>query len=288
MNTRAIILPQALLLGCCLSLTVGCHRKINEAAQQAQEVAKTADDRVSQLEKELADLKAGKNDPQTADRETVEHVSKSHQKALERQIAEAKQHAAEKHQEAAVVAAAPPPPKEAPKPIVLEVPASTKLEVKLAKDLATDKEQPGDAWEGTLAAPISVNGQVVWPAGTPVHGVITQSTAAGRLSSGQGGLGIKLTVVGHNDVDSGVYLVTGTKRGERNAKFIGGTAALGALVGMLTDRKNQGDHALGGAAIGAAAGTALAAGTADTIIRIPADQPMAFTLTAPERVILKP
>lgn len=288
MSTRVILAPPAVLLGLALALSVGCHRKANPAAQQAQQDAKAADDRVSQLEKELADLKAAKNAPATADRETVEHVSKSHQKALERQIAEAKEHAAEKHQEAAAVAAAPPPPVEAPKPIVLEVPAATKLEVKLARDLATDKDQPGDTWEGTLAAPVSVNGQVAWPAGTAVHGVITQSTAAGRLSSGQGGLGIKLTVVGRNDVESGVYLVSGTKRGERNAKFIGGTAALGALVGILTDRKNQGDHALGGAAIGAAAGTALAAGTADTVIRIPAGQPVAFTLTAPERVTLKP
>jgi hypothetical protein len=170
----------------------------------------------------------------------------------------------------------------------VEVPAGTKLEVKLARELATDKDQPGGTWEGTLAADLTVNGKLIWPAGTPVHGVVTQSVAAGRLSSGNGGLGIRLTEVGKNDVDTGVYLVSGDARGARNAKIIGGGAALGALIGALSDRKNKGDHALGGAAIGAAAGTAVAAGTADTVIKMPVDKTVEFSLTAPEKVTVKP
>ena len=70
-------------------------------------------------------------------------------------------------------------------------------------------------------------------------------------------------------------------------RLLGGAAALGALVGILTDKHNKGDHALGGAAIGAAAGTAVAAGTADTVIRMPAAKAVGFTLSAPERVTLR-
>jgi hypothetical protein len=106
----------------------------------------------------------------------------------------------------------------------------------LAGDLATDQVQAGDAWEGTLASDVDVNGKVVWPKGTPVKGVVAQSLAAGRLQSGQGGLGIRLTTVGANDVEAGTFVVTGGARGERNAKFIGGTAALGALVGILSGK----------------------------------------------------
>ena len=81
--------------------------------------------------------------------------------------------------------------------------------------------------------------------------------------------------------------VVGDAMGKRDAKFIGGTAALGALVGLLTDKNHQGNHALGGAAAGAAAGTALAAGTADTVIRIPAAHTVTFSLTMPEPVHLR-
>ncbi len=183
--------------------------------------------------------------------------------------------------------AAPPAAAAAPKTATLTVPAKTRLSVALAHDLATDKQKPGDTWQGTLVHEVTVGGQVAWPKGTPVKGVVTQSDPAGRLKGGQGGLGIRLSAVGGNDVAADTYLVAGDKRGGRDAKFIGGTAALGALVGILTSRGHQADHALGGAAIGAAAGTGAAAATADTVIRIPATKVVAFTLERPEKVVLR-
>jgi hypothetical protein len=263
---------------------LACDRKPSPEAVAAQDAAKAADARVAALEQELANVKSGKH---TKGHPDHEQLSRSEQKALERQLADAKAHASEKKKEALDLSKAP-AAASAPKLVTVDVPTGTKLEVKLAKDLSTETVQPGDAWEGTLADSIVVGNHTVWAAGTAVHGVVSQSAAAGRLSAGQGGLGIRLTSVGHEDVDTGTYVVVGTARGERNAKFIGGTAALGALVGVLSDKKNQGDHALGGAAIGAAAGTALAAGTADTVIRIPAAKPVTFSLTAPERITLKP
>ena len=96
-----------------------------------------------------------------------------------------------------------------------------------------------------------------------------------------------MTEIGTEGVDTDTHVVVGEKTGARNAKYIGGGAALGALVGMLSDKNNKGDHALGGAAIGAAAGTAAAAATADTVIKISAAAPLAFTLAGEERVMLK-
>lgn len=280
--TRGSLILASMMAGLLLAPQIACNRKLSEAAVQAQADAKAADDRVAQLEKELADVKAGKQGA-SGDPETVEHVSKSQQKALDRRLADARRAAAAAHQEADALAANP----AAPKPVTVEVPAGTPLKVTLARDLATDKDQAGDGWEGTLAEDVAVGGKVAWPAGTPVKGVVAQSTSAGRLKSGQGGLGIRLSQVGRNDVEAGTYVVTGGKRGERNAEFIGGGAALGALVGILSGGRHQADHALGGAVIGAAAGTGLAAGTADTVIRIPASKPISFSLTAPERVTLK-
>lgn len=283
-------IPTALFGALLLLGATACEKKLSPEAQQALDSAKNSDARVAALEKELAELKGSKpGDPD------AEEVSKGHVKAIEKQLAEAKKSAETKKKAAQELAAKPAPsetpkeaPKPAPKPVVLELPAGTKLDVKLAKELSTATVQAGDSWEGTLASEVVVNGRVAWPQGTEVRGVVSQSTPAGRLSSGNGGLGIKLTFVGTQDVDSGIYLVSGTPRGERNAKYIGGAAALGALVGILSDKKNKGDHALGGAAVGAAAGTAVAAATADTVIKMPSDKPVAFVLSAPTSVTLKP
>ncbi len=275
------LIPHAVFAALLVLGTLACGKKLSPEAQQAQDSAKNADTKVAALEKELAELKVAK----TGDADT-EHVSKSQIKAVEKQLQDAKRQA-EVKKKAAQELAAQPVTREAPKAVVVEVPAGTKLEVKLAKDLSTETVQAGDAWEGRLATDVMADGKVAWPMGLEVRGVVSQSTPAGRLSSGNGGLGIKLTFVGSYDVESGLHVVTGTPRGERNAKYIGGGAALGALVGILTDKHNKGDHALGGAAIGAAAGTAVAAGTADTVIRIPAGKAVTFTLSAPERVTLR-
>jgi ElaB/YqjD/DUF883 family membrane-anchored ribosome-binding protein len=266
-----------------LLLVLACNQK-SPAALQAEEAAKAAEAKVTQLEQQLADAKSGKVTGEDAD--TVRTLTKSQIKALERQVADAKRRAATSKQEAVTLAAAP-AVKEAPKPVVVEVPVGTKLEVTLARELSTEKDQAGDPWEGTLAADVMQDGKLVWSAGSSARGVVTQSAAAGRLSNGKGALAIKLTEVAGVGLDTDTHVVVATARGERNAKYIGGGAALGALIGILSDKHNKNDHALGGAAIGAAAGTAVAAGTADTIIRIPASQPVSFSLIAPERVTLR-
>ena len=274
------------LLVSALFLSTACDKKLSPEAQTAQDAAKAADSKVALLEKELADAKAARNAPKDAHPEDVHHLSKAQERALERQLADAKRRAASKKQEALQLAQQP-APKEAPKPTIVDVPTGTKLTVRLVKELATDKQQAGDAWEGTLAEDVMAGGQLVWPAGKPVRGVITQSTPAGRLSSGNGGLAIKLTEVGDLGVDTDTHVVVGSARGERNAKMIGGGAALGALIGILSDKHHQADHALGGAALGAAAGTGVAAATADTVIRIKPEAPVIFSLTAPEKVVIK-
>lgn len=265
----------ALLLG-----GLGCGSRLGEEAQKAREVAKAADARVAALEKELQELKAAKVQ---GDPELAKHVSASQAKALERQLEDARKSASDKLQSAKALASGDKP---AARTQLVEVPAGAKLRVKLARELTTEDARAGDRWEGVLVDPVTVGGKKAWEAGTPVKGVVTESAPAGRLSSGQGGLGIRLTRVGANDVDAGTYMVVASKRGGRNAKFIGGGAALGALVGLLSDREHQGDHALGGAVIGAAAGTAAAAASADTAIRIPTTSPIGFSLKAPEKVLV--
>jgi len=275
---KHVPLALAALLG--LTLTTACDRK-SEAQIQAEAAAKATEDKVAALEKQLAEakgLKAGEGE----DAEAREHLSKGQVKALERQIADAKKRAEAQKKAAAELAKAP-----AVKTEVVEVPVGTAISVKLAGDLATDKVQAGDAFDATLSAPVVVNGKTVWPAGAAVRGVVTQSVAAGRLASGKGVLAVKLTEVAGEGIETETFAVQGAATGERNAKFIGGGAALGALAGLLSDKKHQGDHALGGAAIGAAVGTAAAAATANTVIKIEAASPVSFKLAAAEKITIK-
>ncbi|MBS1785431.1 MAG: hypothetical protein JST24_08385 [Acidobacteria bacterium] len=278
MKVRTLTLPAALsfvLVG-----AIGCNRE-SEAAKMADQAAQQEQSRVAELQQELADAKAGKA-VGSDDTDTNKTLQANHIKSLEKQLSDAKKREVAAKKEATQLAAA-----KDVKAVSVTVPTDTAFSVKLAEGLATDKQQAGDGWSGTLSAPVVVNGTTVWAAGTPVKGVVSQSVPAGRLSSGKGVLAIKVTDIGDSGVDSDTHAVTGDPRGARNAKFIGGGAALGALVGILSDKNNKNDHALGGAAIGAAAGTAVAAGTADTIIKIDAAQPLAFHLAAPETVVVK-
>lgn len=287
---KTAVLPLILLAA------FGCDRKLDEAQLrakiQAEEAAKAADARVAKLEQELADLKTGKSDPKDHDKDALEQAKADHRKALERQIAEQKKKAEAKKEEAVKladpkIAAATPAAAPAPASHIVEVPAGTPVAVTLETAVSTETAKAGDLWRGTLAESVAVGGQVVWAAGVPVSGVVSQSVPAGRLASGKGVLGLKLTEIGTSDVEGGTYVVSGDARGERNAKIIGGGAALGALVGLLSDSKNKQDHALGGAVIGAAAGTAAAAATAKTAIVIPAGKPVSFSLQAAEKVTVK-
>ena len=285
MNTRnagPIAILSILVLG-----GIACEKKPSQEAVVAQDATKAADERVARLEQQLAELKAGKHTPKEGDKQTLDTISRNEQKAIERQLQSARIKAETRKREAEQLAAAPTPKEKPPLAVMLEVPSGTPIEVRLDQDLGTDKQQAGDSWAGTLARDVMVGGAAAWRAGTPVHGVVSQSAPLGRLANGKGGLAIRLTEVGSNDVDADTHLVVGDKRGERNAKIIGGGAALGALIGILTDKQNQGDHALGGAAIGAAAGTAAAAASADTVVRIKAATPVVFTLSKPERVTIK-
>lgn len=282
MSLSRFRVPAVLLLALGLAFSVACNRK-SAAALQAEQDAKDAQAKVAQLEQQLASAQAAKSQQGG---EAAKVLSRNHVKALQREVADAKKRAQAAQQQAVQLESAPAAPA-VPGPVVVEVPSGTRLEVSLARELSTDKDQAGDAWDGSLASDVLVNGQLVWSAGTRVRGVVTQSVPAGRLSSGKGALGIKVTEVGGVGVDTDSHVMVGEARGTRNAKIIGGGAALGALIGILSDHNHKNDHALGGAAIGAAAGTALAAGTADTVIRIPATAPLAFALTTPERVTLR-
>jgi len=92
--------PQ-LALAVALAFVVACNQK-SEAALQAEEAAKVADAKVTQLEQQLAEAKSGKAIGE--DSETAQHLTRSQVKALERQVSDAKKRAEIKRQEALTLA----------------------------------------------------------------------------------------------------------------------------------------------------------------------------------------
>jgi hypothetical protein len=280
-----------------LALTVGCEKKQSKEDIIAEyEASKLEEARVERLEQELADIKASQAEDSAAKEGLI--------KAQEKLIQDARQKAAQAAKAAEEAKAAPAPQ---PTPDVAQNegkrggprseeggrrPASkviaqgTELAVTLSQELTTDTHEAGASWSGSLAQPVSVDGSVVWAAGTSVSGTVIQSAPTGRLSTGEGALAIKLTDVGGSSIDGGLYAVTVDSKGSRNAKVIGTTAALGAIIGAISKKSHQTDSALGGAAIGAAVGTAVAAGTANTVVRIPVGT-ITFEIPATETVVVR-
>ncbi len=163
----------------------------------------------------------------------------------------------------------------APAPAPLVVPAHTAVAVRLTTGLAASRNDVGDRWTGVLASPIFVRGTEVFHSGTPVSGTVVASKGKGRFK-GAGALGISLTAIGRDHVESSVYEKEAKGRGKRTAGFIGGGAGVGALIGGLA---GGGKGALIGSLAGAGGGTAAGAYTGNRDVTIPSESVVTFRLT---------
>ncbi len=172
-------------------------------------------------------------------------------------------------------AAAPASSAPAPAPAPLVVPVHTAVAVRLTTGLAASRNEVGDRWTGVLEAPIRVRGTEVFRAGTPVSGEVVSSKGKGRFK-GAGDLGISVTAIGRDHVETSVYEKDAKGRGKRTAGFIGGGAGLGALIGGLA---GGGKGALIGSLAGAGGGTAAGAYTGNRDVTIPSESVITFHLT---------
>jgi hypothetical protein len=319
MNYRICTVALALLP---LALAVGCEKKQSKeeiiAEYEAQKEAQNAaEDRVNKLQQELDEFKAQAAENEANRNEEAQKLKDDQLKVLEKQLQAAQKKvvevakAAEEAKKAAPVLA---PQQNAAAPggattdgsdinrpdradgggrgerrsvQNIVVPKGTQLSVMLSEELSTEKHKTGDAWQGSLANDVTIDNAVVWKAGSTVKGIIQQSTPTGRLANGDGILAIRLNEINGAAIDGGIIAVQGNSKGARNAKVIGTATALGALAGILSDKKNQTDHALGGAAIGAALGTAVAGATGDTVIKIPVANAVIFSVPSDETVTVR-
>ena len=150
--------------------------------------------------------------------------------------------------------------------------------------LGSKTSHSGDAFDATVAQPVSVDGKEVIPSGAEVKGTVVEAQAQGKIK-GQGSLELKLTSITIKGtpytIETSAYQATVKGKGERTAIATGGGAGLGALIGGLA---GHGKGAAIGALAGAGAGLAGGTLTGNKQIELPAESALSFTLSAPVTV----
>lgn len=191
--------------------------------------------------------------------------------------------APEQAQAAPEPAAAPPQPPPLPQPVVkdLTIAEGTVVPVRITETLDSKTAQANDAFHGSVAGDIAVQGVVVIPRGSPVMGRVVDARDAAHFK-GSSLLSIEVTEVTVRG--RRISLVTdafnkeGEGRGKNTAEKTGGGAALGAIIGAIA---GGGKGAAIGGLAGAAAGTGVNAATRGQQVTIPTETVVSFRLQSP-------
>jgi outer membrane biosynthesis protein TonB len=175
----------------------------------------------------------------------------------------------------AVAPSAPAPP---PPPRKVTIPSGTTLAVRLVDELDSETAQPGQSFKATLESPLSVDGDIVIPAGYDVQGHVIDVKSAGKFA-GKSELVLQLdriSVGGRSyTLQTDQYRREGSSRGKNTAAKVGTGAAIGAIIGGIAGGGK-------GAAIGAAAGGGIGGGvqaaTKGQQIKLPTETVLNFSL----------
>ncbi len=173
---------------------------------------------------------------------------------------------------------APAAPVAPPAPKKVTIPSGTTLAIRLVDEIDSETAQPGQTFKATLDSPLSVDGDVVVPAGYDVQGHIIDVKSAGKFA-GKSELVLQLDriMVGGKsyNIQTDQYRREGSSRGKNTAEKVGAGAAIGAIIGGIAGGGK-------GAAIGAAAGGGLGGGvqaaTKGQQIKLPTETVLNFAL----------
>jgi hypothetical protein len=175
-----------------------------------------------------------------------------------------------------------------PPPVVIMIPESTTIKVKLIDSIDSDVHVTGTKFRALLAAPLLVDGKTVYEEGTAVTGVLDNVVESGHLKT-PAELSfslISITDAAGNEIPIKTYTIDEKKGSHtnRDAELIGGGALVGGIIGKLTKKKGG---TLIGAAAGAAAGAATAAATGKKDLVHSAGTEVVFILKEPVQVTVK-
>jgi len=165
------------------------------------------------------------------------------------------------------------------------IPAGTTLAIRLVDGIDSERNQPGETFKATLNSPLSVEGDVVIPAGYDVEGHLVDVKSAGKFA-GKSVVVLQLDRISVGGksyaIQTDEYKREGSSRGKNTAEKVGAGAAIGAIIGGIAGGGK-------GAGIGAAAGGGLGGGvqaaTKGQQIKLPSETVVNFTLQSPLTVI---
>src|SRR6266851_2916619 len=138
----------------------------------------------------------------------------------------------------------------------VELPAGTNITIRMIDAVDSETNRIGQTFRANIDEPVVVGSQVVIPRGADAVVKLVDSKESGKIA-GRTELGLDLMSVrvGGKMADISTQEVTKASgsRGARSAKVIGGTTALGAIIGGIAGGGR-------GAAIGAGSGAAVGTG----------------------------
>jgi hypothetical protein len=177
--------------------------------------------------------------------------------------------------------AAPSPAPGSNGPLGLEIAAGTQVLIRLIDPADSERDRVGQTYRATVDQPVMVNGQTAIPRNADAVVTLTDAQQSGKIQ-GKAVLTLDLksiTVNGRSyDIASSAVSKASGSRGTRSAEVIGGTAALGAIIGAIA---GGGKGAAIGAGSGAAVGTVAQVATSGQKVKVPAETQLTFTLQNP-------
>jgi len=173
----------------------------------------------------------------------------------------------------------PPPPAT---PVAgVQIPVRTPITVRMIEGVDSNVARLGQTFRASVDEPVLINSQTVIPRGADAVVKLVEDKQSGKFE-GKTILTLALTDLTINgqmiDTTTGDVSQASGSRGARTAKVVGGTTALGAIVGALAGGGR-------GAAIGAASGAAVGGGvqlaTKGQQVKVPSETRLTFTLQQP-------
>jgi hypothetical protein len=158
------------------------------------------------------------------------------------------------------------------------IPAGATIVVRMIDGIDSDRDRVGQTFKASLDEPIMINGRQVVPRGADVVARLVDDQKAGKIS-GRSQVTINLVSININgklvNVSTNNVVQAGASRTKQSAGVIGGTTAIGAVIGAIA---GGGRGAAIGAASGAGAGTAVQVITNGPTVKIPSETRLSFAL----------
>lgn len=164
------------------------------------------------------------------------------------------------------------------------IPAGTPITVRMIDRVDSEETRLGQTFRASVDEPVLLDGQVAIPRGADATVKLVEDQQSGKIQ-GRTILTLVLQEVIVNgrpvDLTSSDVSQSSGSRGARSAKVIGGTAALGAIIGAIA---GGGKGAAIGAGSGAAVGTGVQVLTKGQTVKIPSETRLTFTLQQPAQL----